>query len=89
MASTLPNIPHRVPLVDDAGLLTQAWASFFQFLFQRVGQNNALTNVELATVQTDSVAELTATVAALTTTVATLSASTTSSIDGLNQGRAL
>lgn len=37
MATTLPPIPHKVPVIDDKGYVSQAWSKWFLFIFERAG----------------------------------------------------
>lgn len=34
---TLPPIPHRVPVIDKNGMVTQPWSKWFLFIFERAG----------------------------------------------------
>lgn len=34
---TLPPIPHRVPMTDRNGMVTQPWSKWFLFIFERAG----------------------------------------------------
>lgn len=43
----LPNVPYRMPVVDQNGMLTPAGSAFLRGLYVRVGQERALTNLEL------------------------------------------
>jgi hypothetical protein len=47
MASQLPPVPHRAPVLDDRGLVTPIWADWFNQLMTRVGGNIASTITEL------------------------------------------
>lgn len=72
MATTLPNIPFREKILDPSGFLSPAWSDFFRQLFIRIGKNQALSNTELANVQTTGLTALTSRVATLETSVTAL-----------------
>lgn len=96
MAAKVPPIPYKVQVLDRSGYLSSPWADWFREMFNRIGGNIALSNVELATLQTEDLAALEATVTALQTLVssiqATVSGHTTSianletSVNDLSQG---
>lgn len=86
MSQTLPNIPFNSPLTDDSGLLTPEWSKWFSFAFSRVGGNIALSNIELAKLNSTNVTALQASVTALTTQLTAFITSTTANFNGLNQG---
>lgn len=44
----LPFVPYNSEVIDENGFLSTAWSAFYRALYIRVGQANALTNIELA-----------------------------------------
>lgn len=88
MASNpLPFVPYKSPVVDESGLITQEWSTFLRGLYIRVGQSNALTNIELASLASSSNAQ--ALIAALTVTVNANQAINLSKFNDLGQGPVL
>jgi hypothetical protein len=89
VANSLVNPPYSVNVADERGLLTGPWIAFFRSLYIRVGSQQALNNVELATLQTASIATLQTSITALTAQVATLSTQVTTGLQALGQGPVL
>lgn len=48
MSTNLPPVPHRIPIVDQYGMMDRAWSDWFQKLFIRAGGNVSLSNDELS-----------------------------------------
>ena len=46
--TSLSNVPIQQPPLQNNGYFSQAWVHFFQFLFDRVGGNEAPSNSEIA-----------------------------------------
>lgn len=88
MASVaLPNVPYNVPMLDENGFLTLAWSAFFRGLYTRVGQANALSNIELQALSSGAVFE--AELTALTVTVAANQIANAAEFNDLGQGPVL
>lgn len=68
---TLPPLPYRSPLLDNAGYLTQAWSVFFRQLFERVGGSVAPSNSDIVAVS-DELDALTLTVGTIDSDLTTL-----------------
>lgn len=49
MSTKLPPVPQRAPMLDSSSILTAVWADWFKQAFVRIGENFALSNLELAT----------------------------------------
>lgn len=47
MAITLPPLPLKSVVINERGILTPLWATWFRELFQRIGGTTALSNIEL------------------------------------------
>lgn len=64
--STVPPIPLKTLPLNELGYFSPAWTKWLQFVFTRIGGNIALSNIELATIQTESIDDLEAAVTLLT-----------------------
>lgn len=89
MSSTLPNVPYSSAIADPSGRLSPPWLNFFKMLYERVGNQKALTNTELAVVQTEAVAAVTAQVATLTLQITALQTQVNQGFNDLGQGPVL
>lgn len=85
MANILPPPPLKIPLVSSTGQVHPSWEKWFQFMYTRIGEAKALTNLELANLPALELGDLQADVGALQAAVAAL----TGGDLGLDQGRVL
>lgn len=83
----LPNVPYRIAIVDENGILTPEGAAFFRSLYIRVGQANALTNLELQALAGGAVQQ--AEIDALTAVVIANQAADDLQFSNLSQGPVL
>lgn len=60
MASPVPQIPIKTPVLMSNGLMSQAWVNWMITLYQRVGGGLAETNIELESSQSGSITEINA-----------------------------
>lgn len=87
MSLKLDDPPYKAQFLDANGYLSQPWMIWIRTLFLRVGQNIALSNVELQTLSGGTVAE--AQIAALAAVVTSNKAAADSSFNDFAQGRYL
>jgi hypothetical protein len=78
MPVTIPPPPYKTPFVDRSGTLAPAWQTWFRDLFIRIGGKIALTNVELAEVQSENLEAIQDDIDALEASVTTLQGTSTS-----------
>ena len=48
MATIVPPVPYKTPVLDQNGFLAEPWSKWFRQLAERVGGTVALSNTELA-----------------------------------------
>lgn len=65
MSQALPPPPYKAPVSDKTGMLSNAWSKWFQIAFVRMGGSSALSNTELESATTPSIATLQTQVASL------------------------
>lgn len=70
MAVNLPPVPHKAPVIDGNGFLTQAWSDWFTKALARMGGHVASSNDELYTVTSERIAAGAVTEAGLAASVA-------------------
>lgn len=87
MSTTLPNVPFQIPIADASGRITETWSKFFLFLYNRAGKAIALSNTELAALNSGAISTLQTQVSTLQATVTSLSSQVTSNASDIGQGR--
>jgi hypothetical protein len=90
---TVPPIPYKVKVTDQAGFVSPTWSKWFRSLFERVGGVVALSNLDLATIQLIDISDLQSDILALQAQNTVLSSQITSqvasAVSDLNQGPVL
>ena len=87
--NALPNVPYKAPIADQNGLVAQVWQAFFRELFNRVGQNIAPSNTDLANLVIEETEGVVADIVVLQSQMATTIARVSNLEGGITMGRQL
>lgn len=86
--ASIPQIPYKVPIINQAGFLSPAWEKWFRDVFLRIGGLEALSNTELEALNSDDITEIQADITAIEADVVELQAAV-GITESLTQGRQL